>query len=165
MSKETKNKVIIENEIVRFFKNTNLQHSVIVALYKGKKLPKYCISMLRNPKPKPNIPLNNNLMEIYFSALNKNYSIIDGAILIRVNCDAPILTGFSYRIYPPPLNTLRSKNLGSGYNSSIDFSGVKRIICVYFINKNSVKKFINGKEKILIKNKENNKKITDKHAK
>jgi hypothetical protein len=49
----------------------------------------------------------------------------------------------------------RLKNRGSGYNSSFDFSGVKRIICVYFINKNGVKKFTNGKEKVLLKTRGN----------
>ena len=145
------NKTIIENEVVKFFKNTKLQHSVIIVLFKGKKLPKYCIPMLRNPRPKINIPLNNNLIRIYLSALEKNHSVIDGAILIQIDCGVPILRGFSYRIYPPPLNVPRLKNMGSSYNSSIDFSGVKKVVCVYFINKTGVKKFINGKEKTLFK--------------
>lgn len=140
------NKTIIEYEVIKFFKNTKLQHSVIIVLFKGKKLPKYCIPMLRNPKPKINIPLNNNLIRIYLSTLEKNHSVIDGAILIQIDCDVPILRGFSYRIYPPPLDILRSKNMGSGYNSSIDFSGVKKVVCVYFINKTGIKKIVNGKE-------------------
>jgi hypothetical protein len=139
-------KTIIEDEVVKFFKNTKLQHSVIIVLFKGKKLPKYCTPMLRNPRPKINIPLNNNLIRIYLSALEKNHSVVDGAILIQVDCGVPILRGFSYRIYPPLLGVLQSKNMGSGYNSSIAFSGVKRVVCVYFINKIGVKKFINGKE-------------------
>ena len=143
------NETMIEDELVKFFKNTKLQHSVIIILFRGKNLPKYCIPMLRNPKPKINIPLNNNLIRIYLSALEKNHSVIDGAILIQVDCGVPILKGFSYRIYPPSLGISRSKNMGSGYNSSIDFSGVKRVVCVYFINKIEVKKFINGKEIIL----------------
>jgi len=143
------NKIIIEDEIIKFFKNIKLQHPVIIVLFKGKRLPKYCIPMLRNPKPKANIPLNNNLIRIYLSAIKKNHSVIDGAILIQTDCIMPMLRGFSYRIYPPPLNMPRLKNMGSGYNSSLDFSGVQRIKCVYFINKNGVKKFINGKEIIL----------------
>ena len=144
------NKTIIENEVVKFFKNTKLQYSAIIVLFKGKKLPKYCISMLRKPRPKINIPLNNNLIRIYLSAVEKNHSVIDGAILIQIDCGVPILRGFSYRIYPPPLDISRSKNMGSGYNSSIDFSGVKRVVCVYFINKIGVKKFINGEEITLV---------------
>lgn len=140
------NGTIIEDDLVKFFKNTKLQYPVIIILFKGKNLPKYCIPMLRNPKPKINIPLNNNLIRTYLSAIKKNHSVADGAILIQTDCGVPILRGFSYRVYPPPLDISRSKNMGSGYNSSFDFSGVKRVVCVYFINKIGVKKFIDGKE-------------------
>jgi len=137
---------IIEDELIKFFKNTKLQHSIIIILFKGEKLPKYCIPMSRNPKPKINSVLNNNLIKIYLSAIKKNHSVIDGAILVQTDYGVPILRGFSYRIYPLFLNRPRSKNMGSGYNSSFDFSGVKRVVCVYFINKINIKKFINGKE-------------------
>lgn len=140
---------IIEDELVKFFKNTKLQHSVIIILFKGRRLPKYCIPMSRNPKPKINILLNNNLIKIYLSAIKKNHSVVDGAILVQTNYGMPILRGFSYRIYPPFLNRPRSKNMGSGYNSSFDFSGVKRVVCVYFINEIGIRKFINGKEIVL----------------
>ena len=108
-------------------------------------IPQYCTPMLRHPNPKINIPINNNLVEIYFSAIKKNPAIEDGAILIQTDNGVPILRGFSYRIYPPPLNVQRLKNMGSGYNSSLDFSGIERVVCVYFINKHGVKKIINGK--------------------
>ncbi|MCK4554581.1 hypothetical protein KAU19_06525 [Candidatus Parcubacteria bacterium] len=141
--------MIMDNEVIKLFKDKKINHLVIIILYKGKKLPKYCAPMLRNPSPKINIPINNNLAKIYFSAIKKNPSVEDGAILIQVDNNTLILKGFSYRIYPPPLNVSRLKNLGSGYNSVLDFSGVKRIKCVYYINKKEAKKFINGKEKIL----------------
>ena len=161
-SRKKDNEIIIKDELVKFFKNTKLQHSVIIILFKGRNLPKYCIPMLRNPKPKINIPLNNNLIRIYLSAIKKNYSVIDGAILIQTDCDVPILRGFSYRLFPPLLKVSRLKNMGSGYNSALDFSGVKKVICVYFINKNGVKKFTKGKEKALFKLKANK---FDKYAK
>lgn len=150
-NKRNKNhsQTILDNEAIKLFKDGRLQHLVIIVLFKGKELPKYCTPMLRHPSPKINVPLNNNLVKIYFSAIKKNSSIEDGVILIQTDHAMPILRGFSYRIYPPPLNVLQSKNMGSGYNSSLNFSGIKRIVCVYFINGNGVKKFINGKEKIL----------------
>jgi len=152
----------MDNEIIKIFKNNKPQHAIIVVLFKGRRLPKYCAPMPRNPEPKINIPLNNNFSEIYFSAVRKNPSIKDGAILIQLNRDTLMLKGFSYRIYPPSLNVPRARNKGSGYNSSLDFSGVERIECVYFINKSGVKKFINGKEKALFKLKANK---FDKYAK
>lgn len=140
---------IIDNEVIELFKDSKSQHLIIIILFRGNKLPKYCTPMPRDPSPKINIPLNNNLVKIYFSAVKKNPSIEDGAILIQMDNKLPILRGFSYRIYPPPLNVSRSKNKGSGYNSLFDFSGVEKVICVYYINKERVIKFINGKEKVL----------------
>lgn len=158
----TYNQSEIENEIIKISKKNKSHHAIIIALFIGKKLPKYCTPMLRNPKSKINIGLNNNLLsEIYFSAVKKNPSIQDGAILIQLDRTISILRGFSYRLYPPPLKVPRLKNMGSGYNSALDFSGVKRVICVYFINKNGVKKFTKGKE-VLLKLKTNK---FDKHAK
>lgn len=145
----------MDNEIIKIFEKNKSRHAVIVVLFKGKKLPKYCTPMPRNPKFRCNIPLNYNLSKIYFSALKKNPSIKDGAILIQLDHDTPILRGFSYRLFPPPLKTRRLVNTGSGYNTSLDFSGVKRVICVYFINRSGVKKFTNGKEKILLQLKAN----------
>lgn len=141
--------MIMDNEIIKLFKDKKINHLVIIILYKGKKLPKYCAPMLRNPSPQINIPINNNLAKIYFSAIKKNPSVEDGAILIQEDNNDLIIRGFSYRIFSPPLNVSRLKNLGSGYNSAFDFSGVKRIKCVYYINNNRVKKIINGREKIL----------------
>lgn len=142
----------IDNEIINFFKKKEVKHVIIIVLFKGKKLPKFCVPMLRKPNPKFNVPLNknNNLSKIYFSALKKNPAIEDGAILIQVKGDIPILRGFSYRLFPPPLKVTRAKNKGSGYNTSLDFSFVKRVECVYFLHKGGVIKFVNGKEKALI---------------
>lgn len=141
----------MDNELIRLFENNKPQHAFIAVLFKGTRLPRYCAPMLRDPKPQINILLNNNLSEIYFSAIKKNASIEDGAILIQLRGNTPIIRGFSYILYPPPLKVSRLKNMGSGYNSALDFSGIKRVLCVYFINKNGIKKYINGKEKVLMK--------------
>lgn len=139
----------IDKEVIKLFKGGKLQHLVIIALFIGKKLPKYCTIMPRKPKPPANIIIINSMKKIYFFTIKKNPSTQDGVIMIQLDHNSPILKGFSYRIYPPPLNISRSKNMGSGYNSSLDFSGIERVVCVYYINKNEVKKFINGKVKTL----------------
>lgn len=149
--RESKNypQTIMDNEAIKLFKDNRLKHLIIIILFKGERMPKYCTPMPRHPYPKINVSLNNNLVEIYFSVIKKNPAVEDGAILIQVDNGIPMLRGLSYRIYPPPLNIPRLKNMGSGYNSSLDFSGIKRVVCVYYINKDEVKKFINGKVKTL----------------
>jgi len=145
------NSVDIDNEVIKIFKRNKTQHAIIIVLFKGKVLPKYCAPMMRKPNPEINISLNNNLSKIYFSALKENPSIRDGAILIQLDRVCPVLKGFSYRLFPPPSKTLRLENKGSGYNSSLDFSVIKRVACVYLINKNGITQFVNGKEKVLLK--------------
>ena len=131
--------------MIKILESGKVKHSIIVIFFKGKSLPEHCTPMPRDPEPEINVPLNMDFSEMYFSMLSKNPSIKDGAILIQEDCDCPLLRGFSYRIYPPPLNVPREKNMGSGYNSSLDFSGVKGVRCVYFIDSSSVRKFVKGR--------------------
>lgn len=150
MKSAYKNKKILEKELIKFFKSSKLQHCVIVILYKGDRLPLYCAPMIREPQPKINISLENNFSEIYFSALKINSSIQDGAILIQIDSDLPVLRGFSYRLFPPSyFNGSHGKNKGSGYNSALNFSNIKRVKCVYYINHEGVRRFIKGKERKL----------------
>lgn len=140
----------IEKGLIKIFKSSKLQHCIIVILYKGSRLPSYCVPMIRNPQPKIDIPLENNFSEIYFSALKINPSIKDGAILIQIDSSFPILRRFSCRLFPPScFNASHSRNKGSGYNSALEFSNVKRVECVYYINYEGVRKFIKGKERKL----------------
>jgi hypothetical protein len=136
----------IEEEIIKIFNNGILQHTLILVLFEGEHLPECCVHMPRDPEAEDEMILTNNLAEIVLSKIRINRSIEDGALMIRIDCDAPIIKGFSYRLYPPPLNIPRRKNMGSGYNSALDFSGLDKIKYVYFINKDGVTKFIKGYE-------------------
>jgi len=102
--------------------------------------------MPRDPKPPSKIVLKGNLSKIILTAVKNNSSIRDGAIMIKMDCNPPIITGFSFRLYPPSLASKRKVNKGSGYNSAIDFSYIDGVICVYFINNTCISKFIKGEE-------------------
>lgn len=134
----------IEKQIIKNLKA--ISHTVIIVLYKGEAFPEYCVPMPRDPKPLEKITLTNDFMKILSSIIKNNPAIKDGAIMIRIDHNPPVITGFSFRLYPPPLAIERKENKGSGYNSAIDFSNVDRVICVYFINSTDIKKFIKGKE-------------------
>jgi len=136
----------VEKQITENFKKGQLRSTHIIVLFKGNSLPKYCVSMPRNPEPPDELPLTNDFVELFLSIAKNNLSIKDGAIMIRIDHNPPILKGFSFRLYPPPLIVRREKNMGSGYNSALDFSGVDRVLCVYFINKTGVRKFIKDRE-------------------
>ena len=143
---KTEISIDIEEKVIEILRSGNLQHTLIIALFEGKHLPRYCVHMPRDPEPKSEVPLTHSLTEVLFTAARTNQSIEDGAIMIRIDRDVPILEGFSYRLYPPPLDVPREKNMGSGYNSAFDFSGVDGVKCVYFINKTGLRKFIQGHE-------------------
>lgn len=141
----------IDQEISHFYNNQKkyLHHLIIFIVYRGKKLPKYCYPMLRKPLPKINVKINNNLnlAVAYFTSIKRNLAIEDGAILIQENFDGYYLKQYSCRIFPPHKKGVRSiANKGSGYNSSFYYSCVSRVEKVYFVNKEGVKKFVNGKE-------------------
>jgi len=137
---------LIDNEVKKVSKDIRLEHTVIIVLFYGERAPKYCVQMSRNPESGADIPIKSNFWEIYSSMVGKNLSIRDGAILVKIDCVVPMIKGFSYRIYPPYFNVSRKENLGSGYNSSLDFSNARRVGCVYFMNVDGIKKFIKGKE-------------------
>lgn len=136
----------IEKRVVENFKNGKLRNTLIIVLFEGNGFPKYCVSMSRAPAPQGDIPLTHNFMEVFFSATKKNPAVKDGAVMIKTDGKSPILKGFSFRLYPPPRNIRRKKNMGSGYNSALDFSGVGGVRCVYFVNGKGARKFIDCRE-------------------
>lgn len=143
--------VNIDQEISHFYFNQKkyLHHLIIFVVYRGKRLPKYCYPMPRKPKPKINVKISNNLnlAVAYFESIKRNPAIEDGAILIQKNSDGYYLKQYSCRIFPPHKKEVRSiANKGSGYNSSLYYSCVSRVESVYFVNKEGVKKFVNGKD-------------------
>lgn len=139
----------IDQEIIHFYYNQKkyLHHLIIIIIYKGNKLPKYCYPMLREPPPKVDIKIKNNLAVTYFSSLKHNHTIEDGAILIQAHSNEYILKKYSCRICPPQNKVVKeTANKGSGYNSAFYYSCVSRVLSVYLINKDSAKKFVKGKE-------------------
>lgn len=139
----------MNSEIIRLWKNYKIEHCVIIALFRGKNPPDYCEPMPREPNLH-NIPVLSDFSNIYYSALRENPSIKDGVVLIRSDCNPPVIWGFSYRIYPPPLSIIYPKiNMGSGYYSSLSFSGVERVHCVYFLYADGVIMFKRGLEEQL----------------
>jgi len=135
---------MLDNEIIKLFKSNELENSLIVVLFEGNNFPEYCEPMPIEPNPDINIPIND-FMKIYLDAIKTNPAIHDGAVMVQID-EEPIIRGWCYRLYPPSFYTLKRKNKGSGYNSSLQYSGVDRVNVVYFTNKIEAVKFIKGNE-------------------
>lgn len=140
----------MDEDVIKLFDTKKVHHLIILTLFDGKNLPKYCEHMYLNPEPNIDIPISKNLSEIYFYALNTNWVVHDGAVMIQSDCNPPILRGWSYRLYPPPIqDSTKEKNKGCGYNSSFDFSFVDNVKSVYLINETNAMKIVKGKKMVL----------------
>ncbi|MEM5855709.1 MAG: hypothetical protein QW472_05350 [Candidatus Aenigmatarchaeota archaeon] len=102
-----------------------------------------------NPQPPINIEIRD-FIRIYKEAIKINPAIHDGAVMVKLSQKIPILTGWCFRLYPPPLATRRKINRGSGYNTILDFSCVENVEVTYFANTHELIKFKKGKEKVLV---------------
>jgi hypothetical protein len=101
--------------------------------------------MERNPDPTVGQKLLD-LPEIMPHILAINPSIHDGAILSRRLGSEYIITGWSYRLYPPPISHQSSPNKGSAYNSCADMSAVDRVEAVLLLGSGGISTFVCGQE-------------------
>lgn len=147
-------KGFFDDALVSMYNDSILDHLLLVVLYEGQKHPLYCAPMPVDPEPELGIPIND-FLTIYKNALTINEAIKDGAVMVRLpgrGEEYPIVTGWSYRLFAPPLNVKRQVNRGSGYNSSLDFSDVEGVSSVYLVNTKDILRFEHGSEIILQSN-------------
>lgn len=143
-------KDFFDDALIGMYKDSVLDHLLLVVLYEGQKHPLCCAPMPLDPEPGLGIPIND-FPTIYKDALTTNDAVKDGAVMVRLPTKGgcPIVTGWSYRLFASPLNVKREVNRGSGYNSSLDFSGVEGVLSVYLVNEKGILRFEHGIEIVL----------------
>ena len=106
----------------------------IMVFYTGPVIPEYCSAMPRDP-----LPGCGHLIDAGFSpelqrALRENSSIHDGAIMCgRISAkDNYKVTGWSYRLHPPPNDGPVLANKGSAFNSGLAMSCIESVDKVLF---------------------------------
>ncbi len=139
----------LNSEMLRFFHNAKQQHVTIVAIFNSESLPPYCAHMPLSPEPEVNIELSSNFMELWRDAFKVNPGIHDGAILIQNSNGSYFIKSWANRLYPPQSDKKGQTNKGSGYHSSLNFSMLNEVECVYLIKPYSVYKFVKGEESVL----------------
>jgi hypothetical protein len=99
--------------------------ALMVCLFTGERPPQGCEPMPRVPAPTLGALLDRTFPEQYAAALKLNPEVHDGAVLAgRVNrWEAYQVQGWSYRLFPGPVGTLRFENRGSAFHSSLAMSG------------------------------------------
>jgi hypothetical protein len=105
---------------------------LLVCLYTGNNIPDYAEPMPRSPAPPLGAPLDSRFPQFYRTALAINAESHDGAILAgRGSASAPyIITGWSYRLYPPSAKRTEIFNLGSAFHSCRAMSSVPTVDAV-----------------------------------
>lgn len=108
---------------------------VILCLYTGS-LPDFCEPMARDPIPDLLWPIERLATEVS-KAKSLNPAVEDGALMFgRETVASPHrLTGWSYRLFPPPATLTTVANKGSAFNSCLLMSQVKGVDALYQIGR------------------------------
>lgn len=108
----------------------NPQFPLLVCLYGGRELPRFAEPMPRSPRPPLGDLLDGSFPEIHRSALLANPELHDGAILARRPTESRedyIVTGWSYRLFPPPAGESHPPNRGSAFHSCRAMSALPEV--------------------------------------
>jgi hypothetical protein len=119
----------------------------IVCFYTGPQMPPNCEPMSRNPAPPLDVRLDEGLVRIVRRATAKNRSLHDGALMIgRNNADAEyVVTGWSFRLFPPPHSGSTRPNRGAAFNSCLAMSNVHSVDCLYLVSPDGIFRFKAGR--------------------
>jgi hypothetical protein len=122
---------------------------LLVCLYSGSALPRFAEPMPRSPKPPLGALLDASFHEIYQQALLGNPELHDGALLARRGDAEPqarySVTGWSYRLYPPPAGEDPSLNRGSAFHSCRAMSALTEIDGLVLFTRSERMIFVNGR--------------------
>ena len=90
--------------------------------------------MVLDPLPHSGHPIDTEFASALHGAISANPRAHDGAIMCgrRNDAGAYEVTGWSFRLHPPPVDRPQVPNKGSGFNSSLAMSRVEAVDRVLF---------------------------------
>ena len=127
---------------------SNPHFPLLVCLYNGSALPRFAEPMPRSPGPPLGAVLDASFHEIYRQALLANPELHDGALLAGRAAGSPdrySVTGWSYRLYPPPAGEDHSTNRGSAFHSCRAMSALSEIDGLILFARSERMIFVNGR--------------------
>ncbi|WP_141693808.1 hypothetical protein [Methyloligella halotolerans] len=127
-------------------KSQVIEESLIACFYRGKEPPSYCHAMPRSPVPDAGHPLDSNFTCYLLKAMAANAALHDGALMFGRSSKAEdyILTGWSYRLFPPATGAEGLTNRGSAFNSCLAMSQVGRVDRLLLLSRDGVTEFKRG---------------------
>jgi hypothetical protein len=119
---------------------------IIGCFHTGVILPSNAAPMPRDPNPPVGILLDDKFPGIFSRILSDNPAVHDGALMFgRTRTDENyMVTGWSFRLYPPPNAGPSEVNRGSAFNSCLSMSAVARVDWVFLASEFSVYQFASG---------------------
>ncbi len=125
----------------------SITESFIACLYTGARHPSYCEPMPRIPNPELGWQLDGKLKSRLKAAVEINWSIHDGSLMIgrATPSEAYVATGWSYRLFPPGVQSTQEVNRGSAYHSCLAMSAQTSVDRVYYGSNGIIWKFVSGK--------------------
>jgi hypothetical protein len=87
----------------------------------------FAAPMLRLPEPPTGFVIDDRFAMHYAAALKANPEIHDGAIMARRSGEHYAVSGWSYRLFPPPVAMAPEANRGSAFHSCLAMSAMRGI--------------------------------------
>ena len=105
-----------------------------MVLYTGPGFPECSSPMILDPLPRSGHPIDTEIASALQGAISANPRVHDGAIMCgrRTEENQYEATGWSFRLYPPPVDRPQVPNKGSGFNSSLAMSRMETVDRVLF---------------------------------
>jgi hypothetical protein len=100
--------------------------------------------MPREPSPPIGQPIDQDFGDTIRAAIELNASVHDGAIMASVRDSSYVVTGWSFRLFPPDFRGAKVPNKGSAYNSCLAMSAVEGVVRVYLVSKHGAWRFQQG---------------------
>jgi hypothetical protein len=118
----------------------------IACFFTGEGIPPFCEPMERDPLPELGWEFDASFSSRLISALERNSSIHDGAMMIGRDSHAgPYrLLGWSFRLFPPKAEIRSPANRGAAFNSCLLMSMLPQVDCIYQRSSNHLVRFFRG---------------------
>ncbi len=122
------------------------RETVIACLYTGTNSPVSATPMPRVPQPPIGALLDQNLASHVDATLAAHEALHDGAIMLgRAQPSIPYrVTGWSYRLFPPPIRIDTGVNRGSAFHSCLAMSAEGDVDATYLVSHGRAYRFSGG---------------------
>lgn len=146
--------LLFERALLQVARRSQLPGAMIVVLHAPGSAPSYSVAMPRSAPGSAHVKFvlsarAPELARIVRLSLTANPAYHDGALLVTPSLTRAtefVITGWSFRLFPPPCAAVRRADQGSAYNTAFDYSAVPGVLRAYSIGPKTAFAFEAGAE-------------------